>query len=75
MTRDEHLQWCETRAMDYVAQGDLINAVASMMSDMQKHDGTATSENGALARFGVIAALKAAQGDRDFVVRYIEGFR
>jgi hypothetical protein len=41
MTREEHLQWCKDRALDYVSRGDLADAMASMMSDMEKHPGTA----------------------------------
>lgn len=40
MTREEHLQWCKNRALEYVEQGNLENAFMSMASDLQKHDGT-----------------------------------
>lgn len=40
MTREEHLQWCKDRALEYVEQDDLQNAFGSMVSDLQKHDGT-----------------------------------
>lgn len=40
MTREEHVKWCKDRAMDYVKHGDLLNAVTSMMSDMDKHPDT-----------------------------------
>ena len=73
MTRDEHLQWCKDRAMEYVNAGDLQNAVASMMSDLTKHPDTA-STGGALAMLGFLAAQQAQSGDRDGVVRYIKGF-
>lgn len=36
-TREEHLQWCKQRAMEYVAMGDLNQAFASMTSDIRKH--------------------------------------
>lgn len=39
-TRAEHLQWCKDRAIEYVQQGDVTNAAASFMSDMDKHDET-----------------------------------
>lgn len=39
-TRSEHLAWCKQRALQYVDQGDLQNALASMASDMHKHPGT-----------------------------------
>lgn len=74
MTREEHMRWCKDRAMDYVNRGDLVNAVASMMSDLSKHEETATSATGALAGLGLLAAMQAQNGDRDGVVRYIKGF-
>ena len=37
MTRDEHLEWCKKRALEYLDEGDLQNAFASMGSDLSKH--------------------------------------
>jgi hypothetical protein len=34
MTREEHLAWAKTRALEYANRGDLVNAVASMGSDL-----------------------------------------
>lgn len=39
-TWDEHLQWCKDRALAHVAKGDLMEAVLSMASDIQKHEDT-----------------------------------
>lgn len=36
-TRGEHLAWCKSRALEYAETGDLNNAIASMVSDLQKH--------------------------------------
>jgi hypothetical protein len=41
MKRQEHLEWCKKRAVEYVESGDLNGAFASMMSDIQKHPDTA----------------------------------
>ena len=38
MTRDEHLAWCKKRALEYLDRGDLQNAIASMSSDLLKHN-------------------------------------
>jgi hypothetical protein len=35
--RQEHLDWCKQRAHEYLDRGDAVNAVTSMMSDLQKH--------------------------------------
>jgi len=40
ITRNEHVQWCQNRALEYLDRGDLDNAFASMMSDITKHKET-----------------------------------
>lgn len=72
MDRAEHLQWCKDRALAYVERGDLVNAVASMMSDLDKHE--ETKAGGVLLQLGLMAAMQAQRGDRAGVVRYITGF-
>lgn len=72
-TRAEHLQECKDRAMEYVKHGDLLNAVTSMMSDLEKHPETSATK-GALGMLGLMAAQQAQAGDHDAVVRYIQGF-
>lgn len=37
MTRQEHLDWAKQRALEYARQGDIQQAVASMLSDLRKH--------------------------------------
>jgi hypothetical protein len=41
MNRNEHLQWCKDRALEYVKLGDNTQAFASFQSDMTKHPETA----------------------------------
>lgn len=72
-TRAEHLQRCKDRAMEYVKRGELLEAVTSMMSDLEKHPETSATK-GALGMLGLLAAQQAQAGDRKAVVRYIEGF-
>jgi hypothetical protein len=38
MTRSEHLEWAKKRAVEYLANGDLLSAFLSMVSDLGKHD-------------------------------------
>lgn len=71
-TRDEHLQWCKDRAMEYVKRGELLGAITSMMSDMEKHPETKLKP--ALTQLGMFAAMQAQKGDRDAVERFILGF-
>jgi hypothetical protein len=42
-TRDEHMRWCKTRALEYVERGDGAQALASMTSDLGKHPELAKS--------------------------------
>lgn len=43
MTRQEHLQWCKQRALEYLKTNDINQCAASFMSDMRKHEETAKS--------------------------------
>jgi len=38
--REEHLEFCKKRALEYVDSGDLQNAFASFQSDMLNHPET-----------------------------------
>ena len=72
-TRAEHVQFCKDTAMKYVERGELLEAVTAMMSDMDKHPETSGSK-GSLAMLGMLAAMQAQRGDREGVVRFIQGF-
>mgnify|MGYP001612887587 CR=1 FL=1 len=39
-TRDEHLAWCKQRALRLMEKGDLPEAFASMVRDLNKHPET-----------------------------------
>lgn len=69
-TRDEHLEWCKERAREYLVAGDLLNAVASMASDLGKHP-----ELGCNSYLAMAGALDAQNGDVAAVRRWVEGFR
>ena len=71
MTREEHLAWCKKRALEYLDKGDVENAIASMMSDMQKHDETKLSSGSILSAMGLTIAMTRNPQDAR---RYIEGF-
>ena len=72
MNRAEHLDWCKERALEYVEAGDLANAMASMVSDLGKHEDTAALvHNTVLMQLGMRAVV---QGDEHGVRRWIEGF-
>lgn len=71
MTRDEHLAWCKQRALEYLDEGDLGNAVASMASDLTKHPETGRGHDALM----MLAMMYVAQHDAEGVRRWIEGFR
>jgi hypothetical protein len=70
MARDEHLAWCKKRALEYVDRGELVDAVASMGSDLRKHP-----ELGANDFLLMLGMKHVMDHDADAVRRWIEGFR
>lgn len=43
MTRQEHMNWCKQRALEYLKPGPYFSptdAIASMLSDLRKHEET-----------------------------------
>lgn len=42
-TRQEHVDWCKKRALEYAAMGDNEQAMMSMVSDLGKHPETENS--------------------------------
>ena len=71
MTRQEHLDWCKQRTLEYVNNGDLTNAITSMVSDVVKHPETKT-------HIGIELGMKLSFGgfmnSTDEVKKWIEGF-
>ena len=69
--RAQHLEWCKKRALAYVDQGYLQEALESMLSDLAKHPKTADHP-------GIALALgKMALGDlttKEQVREFIEEF-
>lgn len=70
MTRDEHLQWCKDRALEYVKDGDLEQAVTSMMSDLSKHSDFRGPTYSMLLMVGMMDIPKGPEAVR----RWINGF-
>ena len=70
MTRQEHLDWCKKRAHEYLSRGYLADAVASMMSDLNKHPETALNT----PTLGMLGMLAVQSNDEREVRRFIDGF-
>jgi hypothetical protein len=67
-TREEHLAWCKERALAYVDSGDLNNAFASLVSDLNKHPDTAGHAASELGLMMLMAGqLSNARDMRDFI--------
>jgi hypothetical protein len=71
MTRDEHLEWAKKRAREYLDRGDVQNAIASMGSDLMKHEELA----GISAAMMPVGMLYIMQGDLAGARNWVEGFR
>lgn len=72
MDRAEHLAWAKERALSYLDAGEIANAIASMLSDMAKHDELAGHEGIQLTGMLLLGGLIF---EPDAVRRHIEGFR
>lgn len=46
-SRAEHLAWAKTRALEYLENGDVADAIASLASDLSKHPATRALAEGA----------------------------
>lgn len=70
-TRAEHLAWCKMRAIQYVDEGDLNNAWASMVSDLGKHPDTAGHLG---VELGMMMLMAGQLGTARDMREFIEGF-
>ncbi len=71
MTREEHLQWCKDRALEYVEAGDNDQAFTSMASDLGKHD--ETREHAGI-RLGMMMLLARKLEGGEAMRKFINGF-
>lgn len=71
MNRQEHLEWCKKRALEYVDMGDLSQAFASMLSDLRKHPETANHPAMAMGAQMMFANLLNAPEE---MRKFIDGF-
>lgn len=71
MDRAVHLQWAKDRAFEYVQKGDLKNAMASMISDLRKHDELSHHPAIDLGMMMLMGGQLSTQGQ---MREFIEGF-
>jgi hypothetical protein len=71
-TRAEHLAWCKQRALAYLDAGEPVrDALASMFSDLRKHDETTGHP---AVELGAMLLLGGHLSTPTEVRRFIEGF-
>jgi hypothetical protein len=70
-TRQEHLEWCKKRALEYVEQGDVNNAYASMCSDLEKHP--ETKGHGAI-QLEMMMLMSGQLSTNEAMKKFINGF-
>lgn len=71
MTRAEHLEWAKRRALEYLDDGDLTNALASMLSDLGKHP---ELENHSGKMLGMMSVMAGTMRTPEEYREWIEGF-
>ena len=70
-TREQHLEWCKKRALEYCDIGDVNNAMASMGSDLSKHPETMGHAGISL---GVAMMMSGHLNSPAEMRKFIEGF-
>ncbi len=71
MNREEHLNWCKQRALEYLETGDTENALASMFSDLKKHPETQAHP---AIELGIMLMFIQQLNTTEEVRKFIEGF-
>ena len=70
-TRQEHLDWCKKRALEYVDSGDYEQAFSSMASDLGKHPET---EGHAAIQLGMLMLMGGHLNTAGEIRKFINGF-
>lgn len=70
-TRQEHLEWCKKRALEYCERGDVNEAFASMGSDLSKHPET---EKHAGVEIGMMMLISGQLSTPAKMSEFIRGF-
>lgn len=69
-SRDEHLEWAKTRALEYLDRGDTQQAYTSMASDLTKHPDLKYHDS--VMHLGLMHLIN---GDVRALRAWIKGFR
>lgn len=71
ISREEHVQWCKDRAMEYIKKGDINQGLTSMFSDLKKHE--KTREHPAI-QIGLGLMMIGNLGTASEAEKFIQGF-
>ncbi len=75
-TRGKHIEFCKERALEYLERNSKFynpsHALASMMSDMRKHEETAKMLDGEDINF--VLSVTLSDQSHENVKKFIEGF-
>lgn len=71
MTRQEHMDWCKHRALEYVERGDIQQAFASMASDLGKHKET---QDHSAIELGMMLMISGNLSTAGEMRKFINGF-
>jgi len=71
ISREDHIKFCKSRALEYVERGEVTGAFASMASDMVKHPETKGHPGLTL---GIMSVMSGLLDGRDEMRAFIEGF-
>ncbi len=69
--RNEHLEWCKKKALEFLDRNDVQNAWMSMASDLQKHE--ETKQHAAIA-LGMMLFMRGDLSTSQEMREFIEGF-
>jgi len=71
MTREEHIEWCKTRALKYCDAVDHVQAFSSMVSDLGKHPDTRKHP---AIQLGMAMLMGGRLSSQSAMRTFIEGF-
>lgn len=71
ISRQEHMEWCKKRALEYCDRGEFQEALLSMLSDLRKHPETENHAGGALMVSMILGGFLCRPEE---IRKFIEGF-
>lgn len=73
VTRQEHLEWCKKRAIEYIDAGNVSEALSSFASDVTKHPETEAIRD-TIANLGIPLLMAGAINTPQAMRKHINGY-